>query len=77
MISVKEATGLIAQHTARPRTAEVKLADALGRTLAADVASDVDSPPHDQAMVDGYAVVATGPAGGVTRVAVRRGVHLG
>ncbi len=45
MISVEEASGLIAQHTARPRVAEVKLADALGRTLAADVASDVDSPP--------------------------------
>ena len=77
MISVKEATGLIAQHTARPRTAEVKLADALGRTLAADVASDVDSPPHDKAMVDGYAIVATDLAGDVTELAVVEEVTAG
>ncbi len=56
MLSVEEAL----QHVlavARPGAAErVALRDSLGRTLAEDVASDVDSPPHDKALVDGYAV---------------------
>jgi molybdopterin molybdotransferase len=34
------------------------LADALGLVLAEDVASDIDSPPYDKSMVDGYAVRA-------------------
>lgn len=56
MLSVEEAL----QHVltvAQPGAAErVALRDSLGRTLAEDVASDVDSPPHDKALVDGYAV---------------------
>ena len=32
------------------------LTDATGLVLAEDVASDIDSPPHDKSMVDGYAV---------------------
>jgi molybdopterin molybdotransferase len=33
--------------------------------LAADVASDIDSPPYDKAMMDGYAIVAADLASGV------------
>ncbi len=32
------------------------MANATGLILAEDVASDVDSPPHDKSIVDGYAV---------------------
>jgi molybdopterin molybdotransferase len=46
----------------RPLPSEqVQLADALGRVLAADVASDVDLPPFDASAMDGFAVQA-GPA---------------
>jgi molybdopterin molybdotransferase len=42
------------------------LSGALGRVLADDVASDLDMPPFDKAMMDGYAVrtadLAAGPA---------------
>jgi molybdopterin molybdotransferase len=42
------------------------LAEALGRVLAEDVASDLDMPPFDKSMMDGYAVrtvdLAAGPA---------------
>jgi putative molybdopterin biosynthesis protein len=42
-----------------PRGAEtVTLADALGRVLAADVASPIDVPPFDRSGVDGFAVRA-------------------
>ena len=34
------------------------LAESLGRVLAEDVASDLDMPPFDKAMMDGYAVRA-------------------
>jgi molybdopterin molybdotransferase len=77
MISVEEATGLIAQHTAQPRVAEIHLADALGRILAEDIASDIDSPPHDKAMVDGYAVVAADLSGDTTELAVVEEVTAG
>jgi len=37
----------------------VPINDALGRFLAADVLSDVDSPPFDKALMDGYAIRAS------------------
>ncbi|WP_407524757.1 molybdopterin biosynthesis protein [Methylobacterium oryzisoli] len=42
---------------------EVALAEALGRVLAADVASPIDVPPFDRALVDGFAVRAADTAG--------------
>ena len=65
MISVEQALKLIEQH-AKPRTAcRIQSADALGRVLAAEVTSDIDSPPHDKALMDGYAVIATDVVPGV------------
>lgn len=65
MISVEEALERIKQHaTARtPRT--IRSADALGLVLAKDIKSDIDSPPHDKALMDGYAVVASDIVPGV------------
>ena len=34
------------------------LGDACGRVLAEPIVSDIDSPPHDKSIVDGYAVIA-------------------
>lgn len=57
MISVEQALELVLQHAARlARISETDVAAALGCTLAEDIVSDVDSPPHDKALVDGYAV---------------------
>src|SRR5262245_9625410 len=57
MLSVTEAQAVILE-AARPLPGEmVQLAPAaLGLVLAEDVASDLDSPPHDKALMDGYAV---------------------
>lgn len=41
-----------------PETEEVELGEALGRVLAEDVVSPIDSPPFDRSAVDGYAVRA-------------------
>ena len=65
-----------------PVAARRSLDDALGLVLAEDIASDVDSPPHDKSLVDGYAVVAadladgTGRAGRPGRSHRRRRAHV-
>src|SRR5687768_18549510 len=67
MLSVKEAQDLIAAEVRganRSLARSVALGDALGRMLAEDMVSDIDSPPHDKSVVDGYAVVAEGLAAG-------------
>jgi molybdopterin molybdotransferase len=57
MISVTEARAVIVKRL-RPLSSEtLALTPAvLGRVLAEDVASDLDLPPFDKAMMDGYAV---------------------
>jgi molybdopterin molybdotransferase len=65
MLAVADAQRLILHH-ARPLPPETTTLSpsALGLVLAEDVASDLDSPPHDKSMMDGYAVRAADlPAG--------------
>lgn len=67
MLSVKEAQELIAAEVRAARwnsVQSVSLGEALGRILAQDVISDIDSPPHDKSIVDGYAIVAEGLSAG-------------
>ena len=59
MISVEQALSLVHARVPRRSPTTVPLGDALGHTLAEDIVSDVDSPPHDKALVDGYAVRAS------------------
>jgi len=57
MISVADALHLVLQHCAPLAPATISpVMDALGLVLAEDVASDLDMPPFDKAMMDGYAV---------------------
>jgi molybdopterin molybdotransferase len=56
MISVDEAFELIRTHVRPAASQSVPLAQAVGRRLASDVRSDVDSPPHDKSVMDGFAV---------------------
>jgi molybdopterin molybdotransferase len=57
MLSVSEAQKLVLEQ-ARPLPPEIVPVSpaALGLVLAEDVASDLDMPPFDKAMMDGYAV---------------------
>jgi molybdopterin molybdotransferase len=56
MITVAAALEQV-QRFALPRApSRIRMIDALGLVLAENVASDIDSPPHDKALVDGYAL---------------------
>jgi molybdopterin molybdotransferase len=64
MLSVDEALQQVLAR-AQPRPPVIApVRDARGLVLAEDIQSDVDSPPHDKSLVDGYAVVAADLAGG-------------
>jgi molybdopterin molybdotransferase len=57
MLSVAEAQRVILENAGALSPQMVPLVPAaLGLVLAEDVASDLDSPPHDKALMDGYAI---------------------
>ena len=58
MISVEQALERVLAHCVPRPPVLTPLSDACGRVLAEDVVSDIDSPPHDKSLVDGYAVRA-------------------
>jgi molybdopterin molybdotransferase len=56
LLSVDEALRHVLAHAAVLPARPATLAEAWGCVLAEDVVSDIDSPPHDKSVVDGYAV---------------------
>ena len=73
MITVAEALAHVVER-AKPKPAVVTaIAAAQGLVLAEDVASDIDSPPYDKSIVDGYAVVAEDLRTGEARLDDSRG----
>jgi molybdopterin molybdotransferase len=70
MLSVVDARRLILAHCRSLPACEVPLSAALGRVLAEDVAADLDMPPFDKALMDGYAVRSADLASGQTVLAV-------
>ena len=58
MLPIKQAIQLIADNVQRGGTEKISLADSVGRILAVDIKSDVDSPPHNKSIMDGFAVRA-------------------
>lgn len=56
MLTVEGALARVLEQAKRLPARSVVLRDALGLAVAEDVFSDVDSPPHDKSIVDGYAV---------------------
>ena len=65
VVSAEEARARFARHCpTTPLAAEsVALAEALGRTLAHDIAAAIDVPPFDRSGVDGFAVRAADTIG--------------
>ncbi len=65
MISVSEAQRIVLENTPilPPQIAPVS-STTLGLVLAQDVASDLDMPPYDKAMMDGFAIRAENLASG-------------
>src|SRR5262245_26494503 len=58
MLSVDEALRLVLDH-AQPLRSEVVPVGVLFQVLAETIISDIDSPPHDNSMVYGYAVLSS------------------
>ncbi len=59
MLTVEEALKLVAEHAQPLAPRRVPLGATAGLVLAEDVRSEVNSPPYDKALMDGYAVRST------------------
>jgi molybdopterin molybdotransferase len=77
MLDIDQALAHVLDHTPSPRAGVVELSACLHAVLAEAVASDIDSPPHDKAIVDGYAVVAASITSPGTRLEVIEEVTAG
>lgn len=77
MLDVQQALEAILADNPAAAGQPVPLADALGLVLANDIASDIDSPPHDKSMVDGYAVKQLDLAAGPVVLTVNEEVTAG
>lgn len=77
IIDVDEARRRIVRHTLQLPAEECDCPQALGRVLAEEIASDVDSPPHDKSIVDGYAVRAADLPAGQGELAVSEEIPAG
>lgn len=77
MLTVDQALALVEQQTRSKSPVLAPVSSSLGLLLAEDVASDVDSPPHDKSLVDGYAVAAGDLAGGEARLKILEEVVAG
>lgn len=77
MLTVDEALKAVLGRCAPLPSRLTKLADSLGCTLAEDVAADIDMPPFDKALMDGYAVRASDLAGGDRRLLVGEEIPAG
>ncbi len=58
MISVRDAIEITLANTPRQKTIETEFTRCLGAVLAEDIVSDIDMPPFDRSMMDGYALAA-------------------
>ncbi|MEM7783108.1 MAG: gephyrin-like molybdotransferase Glp [Planctomycetota bacterium] len=58
MISIQEALELIDSHVGKLPVETIPLSRCVGRLLENDIVADVDSPPHDKSVMDGFAVMS-------------------
>jgi molybdopterin molybdotransferase len=58
MLEIDEALRLVLDQATPLAPSRPAVEDALGLVLAEPIVSDIDSPPHDKSIVDGYALLA-------------------
>ncbi len=77
LISVAEALAFVRAEARPLPPIRLGLLDAQGTRLAEDVAADIDLPPFDKALVDGFAVRSADVAGDSARLTVIEEIHAG
>ncbi len=77
MLSVEEALRQVLARAKAAGAIECPTRDALGLVLAEDIESDVDSPPYDKSLVDGYAVIAADLSDGQAELEILEEVTAG
>lgn len=77
MIAVREALELVLAQAQPGWSERVDLELALGRVLASPVVSDVESPPHDKSIVDGFALRAADLVSGVAELSIVEAIMAG
>ncbi len=68
MISFDEAYRIVLESAGLTAAEDIALGDCLDRVLAADVASDMDMPPHDLSAMDGFACRQADLDAGLTEI---------
>ena len=68
MISFDAAYEVVLENAGLTTPEDTALGDCLGRVLAADVASDMDMPPHDLSAMDGFACRQADLGAGLTEI---------
>src|SRR3954462_11397954 len=59
MLTVEQALDLVRSHVKPLAPRRLPIGEASGLVLAEDITSEVNSPPYDKALMDGYAVRST------------------
>jgi molybdopterin molybdotransferase len=77
MLTVDAALAKVLEQSEVLSSAEVPALDALGLVLAERITSDVDSPPHDKSIVDGYALRSADFESGVREFEVLEEITAG
>ncbi len=77
MLNIAEALKLVLDHATPLPAVPTPLGDARGRVLAESIVSDIDSPPHDKSIVDGYAVIAADTADLPTELTILEEITAG
>lgn len=77
MLPIEEALQLVLAETQPLRAVTISTAEALGLCLAEEVSSDIDSPPHDKSLMDGYALRSEDLQAGVQELEVVEEVLAG
>lgn len=70
MLTIEEALAAVRERTSPLPCSRTLLGDALGMVLGENVESDIDIPPFDKALMDGYAVRGEDIKGGSGRLLV-------
>lgn len=70
MIPLEQAFQLLDQNVTPLPLTDISLASSVGSVLASEIHSDVNSPPHDKSMMDGFAVISDNVNNGNNRLEI-------